>query len=86
MKTLENKTNRAVQVIDGAGIIPNGIYLTTKEEVEKMVLNHLEIIQMGRYTLVKNKTKKRIIPNGNYLATKEEVEKMVLRRIKYSEE
>ena len=78
-------------VKEGAGIIPQGNYFMSKEELESMIrkriIHTIKIvrkefggikIRTGSNTIVKEG---RIIPNGHYLANIEEVESMISNRI-----
>ena len=80
-------------VKDGAGFIPQGCYLISKEEVELMVrkkialeikgvepkLKEIKIITRGSNITVKNGAG--FIPQGGYITSKEEVESMVHNKI-----
>ena len=82
--TLEKQIHIVTEVIDGAGIIPSGSYLATREEIEQMALNHIAMIPRGKNrTEVVSITNKKIIPEGHYLATPREIKQLILNRIKY---
>jgi len=86
MENLEKKSRikSTTEIIDGAGIVPTGEIMATREEIEKMALKNLMIIPFADYTIVMGLNNKKIMPEGNYLTTPEHVKQMVLNRIKYA--
>ena len=86
MATLNKKIRNTIEVTDGAGIVPTGNYLASREEIEKMALNNLIIIPFARTTYVMNvDEKKPIMSEGEYSTTPEHIRHMVLGRIKYAQ-
>ena len=85
MATLNKKIRNTIEVIDGAGIVPTGEIMATKEEVERMALNNLIIIPFaGRTYVIQTNGEKQIMSEGEYSTTPEHIRHMVLGRIKYA--